>query len=82
MLAESKRVGLNAGVGERDLEGAVGDGTLLTDELVQPLFGDRAVASGIDVGPWASPGGLPVERTRNPMDVPGCWPHDDVRSRA
>jgi hypothetical protein len=33
-LAEGERVGLDAGGGECDLEGAVGDGAALPDELV------------------------------------------------
>ena len=38
-LAEGERVGLRARDRERDLEGPVGNGAALTDELVQPLFG-------------------------------------------
>ena len=37
-LSEGEAVGLNAGVGEGDLEGAVGNGVRLADELVHPLL--------------------------------------------
>ena len=36
VLAERKRVGFSAGVEEGDLEGVLGDGTMLADELVEP----------------------------------------------
>lgn len=49
VLAEGKREGLHAGFEEGDLEGAVGDGALLPDELVEPLLGDRAVALAVSV---------------------------------
>src|SRR6188472_155005 len=49
VLAEGKRVGFSAGVEEGDLEGVLGDGTMLADELVQPRFDNRAVAVPINV---------------------------------
>ena len=41
-LPEGEGVSFGAGVGERDLEGALGDGSVLPDELVQPLLGEGA----------------------------------------
>ena len=55
-LAEGECVGLDAGIEEGDLEGAVGDGAGLADELVEPLFGHRSTALVVDIGP--------VRRTR------------------
>jgi len=49
-LAEGERVGLDLGVEEGDLEGTVGDGAGLADELVQSLFGDRTIALAVHVG--------------------------------
>src|SRR4051812_14210767 len=48
-LPEGEGVGLGAGVGEHDLEGALGDGSVLPDELVQPLLGKRAAAVPVHV---------------------------------
>src|ERR687885_2485571 len=47
--AEGEREGLNARIEELDLEVAVGDGTRLADQLIQPLLGHRAAALGVDV---------------------------------
>src|SRR6185295_1383975 len=47
--AERERVRLHAGVQELDLELAIGDGLGLSDHLVQPLLGHRAVASLVNV---------------------------------
>ena len=60
-LSEGEAVGLNAGVGEGDLEGAAGDGAGLADELVHPLLCDRAVAIAVDVASVRLAGGLPVD---------------------
>jgi hypothetical protein len=50
-LAEGERVGLDPATGEGDLEGAVGDGAVLPDELIQPLVGHRAMALAVNVDP-------------------------------
>src|SRR5215475_10885281 len=47
--AEGERVRLHAGLRERELEGAVGDGTALSDELIQPGLHDLAEPPVIDV---------------------------------
>jgi hypothetical protein len=41
VLAEGKHVSLNIGVEERDLAGVLRDGTMLSDELVEPLVDNR-----------------------------------------
>src|SRR3954452_12981662 len=49
--AEGEHVGLDAGGEEADLERAVGDRSLLTNELVEPLLDDGAVALLVHVEP-------------------------------
>ena len=68
-LSEGEAVGLNARVGDGDLESAVGDGAGLADERVHPLLGDRAVAIAVDVAASASPGDCPSMRTRHRTGV-------------
>ena len=53
-LPEGEHVGLGAGVGEGDLERALGDRTVLADQLVEPLLGDGPGALLVDVEPAAS----------------------------
>src|SRR3954451_18381849 len=60
-LPEGEGVGLGAGVGEHDLEGALGDGSVLPDELVQTLLGKRAAAVPVHVDSVIRAGWLPVE---------------------
>jgi hypothetical protein len=60
-LAEGEGVGLDARIQEGGLEGALGNGAGLPDELVEPWFGERAVALVVDVGPVGGARRLPVE---------------------
>ena len=60
-LAEGKCAGLDPGIEEGDLDGAVGDGVGLANELVQPLFGHRALALVVHVGPVRRTRRLPVK---------------------
>ena len=69
-LAESEAVGLGAWVGEGDLEGAVGDGAGLADELYTRCC--ERVPSPSTSLPWASPGGCPSMKTRHRTGVPGA----------
>lgn len=48
-LTERERVGLNAAIEERNLECVLNKAAALTDELMQPLFGSRAVAFVVNV---------------------------------
>ena len=75
-LAEGEAVGLSPWVGEGDLEGAVGDGAGLADELVNPLLRGRAAAVAIGVGTVRGAGWLPVEKHAEPGRGSRCrWPH-------
>jgi hypothetical protein len=65
-LPEGEGVSFGAGVGERDLEGALGDGPVLPDELVQSLLGEGAGAVVVDVGSVIGAGRLPVEEHPEP----------------
>src|SRR5271165_979396 len=79
-LAEGERVGLDPGVGEGDLEGAVGDGAGLPDELVQPLFGHRSVALAVHVGPVRRTRRLAVDEHAEPhRRALYGGPHDQVQ---
>ena len=72
-LTEGEGVGLDAGVEEGDLEGALDDGAGPADELAEPRFGDPAVARGIDVNPTGSSRWLFVDAHTKPDDeVPGA----------
>ena len=47
--AEGERKSLHARIEKLDLELSIGDGLRLSDQLIQPLFGHRAVALLVDV---------------------------------
>ena len=80
-LAEGEGKGLDAGVEEGDLEGAVGDGAGLADELYTRCC--ERVPSPSTSLPWASPGGCPSMKTRHRTGVPGAvGPMTRLRSRA
>src|SRR5512132_4096185 len=59
-LAEGEGVGLDTGVEEGDLQGAVGDRAGLAQELVQPRLGEGAVALLVEVGAVGGTRGLVV----------------------
>lgn len=50
-LAEGEHIGFDAGIEERDLEGALIDGSRLADELIAAPIGGDAVTALIDVDP-------------------------------
>jgi hypothetical protein len=82
-LAERETVGPSAGVGEGDLEGALGDGAALAEELIHPLLGEGAVAVGVGVGPVRLAGWLSVDTDADQTAVPGAaGPMTRLRSRA
>ena len=71
---------MNARVEEGDLEGALGDRAGLADELVQPRFGDRAVALVVDIGSVRGSRRLPVDAYAEPHGRPSrCRSHDQVQ---
>ena len=49
-LTKGKRVSLHGGIKKLDCERAILDRPALADELVEPMFGHRAFAVGVDVG--------------------------------
>jgi MFS family permease len=79
VLAEGEAVGLGPWTGEGDLEGAVGDGAALADELVHPLLRDRAVAITVDVASVCLAGWLSVDGdAASHRGLRRCRSHDEV----
>jgi len=68
--AERERKRLQARIEELDLEQSVRDGVRLSDQLIQPLLGNRAVALIVDVDSVSSAGGCPSMSTRNRTEAP------------
>ena len=66
-LAECKGERLHARVEEFDFEGSIDDRRRLPDELIEPLFVDRAIAGLIDIQPMGRAGRL---------DNPDHWSHN------
>src|SRR5271157_2420454 len=78
-LAEGERVGLDLGVEEGDLEGAVGNGTGLPEKLVQPMFGHRSVTLVVHIDPMCRARRLSVEKHAESYGrVPYARAHDQV----
>src|ERR1700730_4966823 len=78
-LPEGERVRLGAGIKEGNLEGAVGDGAGLADELVYPVLREGAVAVVVDVGSVGLAGRLSVDE--DAVSEGGAWfrrCHDEV----
>jgi hypothetical protein len=63
--AECERKRLYARIEKLDLELSIGYGARLPDQLIQPLFGHRAVALLINVEAVASPRGLFLYSSRS-----------------
>jgi hypothetical protein len=81
VLAERKRVGFSAGVEEGDLEGVLGDRTLLADELVQPRFDASALALAVNVDAIGLVQRLPVQTYLEPYGgCCGCAAQDEVEA--
>src|SRR5918995_5890169 len=79
-LAEGERVGLDLRIEEGNLEGAVGDGAGLPDELVQPLLGHRSVALVVNVDPMRRIRRLSVdEHAESHGRARYCRPHDQMK---
>jgi hypothetical protein len=64
--AEGEDEGLHARVEELDVELPVGDGTALTDQLVEPLLVERAVALLVDVDAMCRAGRSPIDEHSEP----------------
>ena len=77
--AERERERFHAGIEKLDLELPLGDRSRLSNQLIQALLGDRAVAFVVDISSWAAPGGRPSMNTRKRTAPPARgWPHDEV----
>src|SRR5262249_39177275 len=72
MLAEREREGLDAGVEERDLAGAIGNRPALPDELVEPLLDDGAVALIVGVAAVGLVWRLAVDQGAEPDRCSRC----------
>ena len=71
---ESKR--LDAGIKKLDLEQSIGDGLLLSDQLIKPLFGKRADALVVNVDAVSSTGRLSIDQHAKLDRCSGhCWAH-------
>jgi hypothetical protein len=67
-------------VEEGDLEGVLGDGATLPDELVEPLLGRGAVALVVDVGAVRGARRLPVDADAEADGgTPRCRSHDQMQ---
>ena len=64
--AEREHECLYAGIEKMDLECAIDDWFRLSDQLVQPLFDDRAIAALVNVQAAGRAWRLPVDRHTKP----------------
>ena len=62
MSTKRERTRLDPGVEELNLERSIGDGSRLSDQLIQPLFDDAAVAALVNVEAVSRARRLPVDR--------------------
>src|SRR6266545_4716749 len=65
-LAEGERIGLHAPIEKLDLEQSISDGVRLSDQLIQPLFGHRAVALLVNVKSVSSAWRLSIDEHAKP----------------
>src|SRR5262245_24367113 len=78
--AEGERKSFHARIEEFDLELPVGDGARLSDQLIQPLLGGRAVASIVDVQPVSAARRLSVdENAESHGSSSRQRPHDQMK---
>ena len=79
-LAEGERVGLNARIEERNLECVVSHGAVLADKLIEPLLGDSAPASAVNVNSVGGAGWLSVdEYVKADGSSSRCRAHDEMK---
>src|SRR6266545_7499026 len=65
-LAEGERIGLHAPIEKLDLEQSISDRLRLSDQLMQPLFGHRAVALLVNVKSVSSAWRLSIDEHAKP----------------
>src|SRR4030095_14230372 len=79
-LTEGDGERLNAGIQELDLKLAIHDGLRLSNQLVQPLFDNRAIAAGVHVRAMRGTWRLAVYRDAEPHRGALPWrSHDEMK---
>src|SRR2546422_1901953 len=78
--AESESKSLHARVEKLDLELSISDGLRLSDQLIQPLFGNRAVALVVNVNSVSSARRLSIdEHAKAHGSSSHCRSHDEMK---
>src|SRR5262245_46589598 len=78
--AERERKGFHARIEKLDLELSISDGLWLSDQLIQPLFGNRAVALVVNVNSVSSARGLSIdEHAKAHGSSVRCRSHDKMQ---
>jgi hypothetical protein len=79
-LAEGEGVGLNTGIEERNLECVLSNRANLSDELVEPLFGNRAVAFAVNVNSVSSARWQAIdENPKSHRTLSRCRAHNEMK---
>src|SRR5215213_11426610 len=77
--AERERKSLHPRIEKRDLELSISDGLRLSDQLIQSLFGNRAVALVVNVNSVSSARGLSIEEhAKSHGSSSRCRSHDEM----
>jgi hypothetical protein len=78
--AERERRSLDARIEKPNLEQSLRDGLHLSDQLIHPLFGNRAVAFGVNVNSVSSARRLSIEsHAKSHGSASRCRPHDEMK---
>src|SRR5215204_2205650 len=78
--AERERKSLHPRIEKLDLELSISDGLGLSDQLIQPLFGNRAVALLVNVDSVSSPRRLPIdEHAKSHGGSSRCRSHHEMK---
>src|SRR5919199_948463 len=78
--AERERISLHARIEKLDLELSISDGLRLSDQLIHPLFANRAVALLINVDSVSSARRLSIyEHAKSHGSSSRCRSHDEMK---
>ena len=78
--AERERKRLHARIEKRDRELPIGDGLRLPDQLIAPLFRNRAMALVVYINSVRSAGRLSIDaHAKSHGSAPRCRPHDEMQ---
>src|SRR5258708_11803625 len=78
--AERERESLHARIEKLDVELAISNGLRLSDQLIQPLFGNRAVTLVVNVNSVSSARRLSIdEHAKAHGSSPRCRSHDEMK---